>query len=327
MKKGITVIGMINCDIPLYVLPDDLRKVEVVRVAPPKFEIGGDAVNVAMTLAMLGNEVSIIGRIGADPNGENVLKILKKNHIDTSFVIKAEEDVTSTSHHLLYADGSHNFIYYSTTVDHLSAKDIPENFYENSSVLYFGSALTFPQMDNGGIAEVFKKAKQFGVITAMDAALSGNESPEEGKRAFDQLQKAFEYTDIFFPSLSEAEYLTGERNPHKIAETFKETGVGLLGIKLGGKGCYVTDFYKEYLFSAYSGFRVVDTVGAGDSFFGGLLCAVQDNMNFVERIEFASAVAGFNIQKVGANAGIPPKAEVKKYIENNRLNVRVQEFI
>lgn len=127
MKKGITVIGMINCDIPLYVLPDDLRKVEVVRVAPPKFEIGGDAVNVAMTLAMLGNEVSIIGRIGADPNGENVLKILKKNHIDTSFVIKAEEDVTSTSHHLLYADGSHNFIYYSTTVDHLSAKDIPEN--------------------------------------------------------------------------------------------------------------------------------------------------------------------------------------------------------
>ena len=315
----IVSVGMINCDIPLYKVPNDVKKYEVIQTKPQRFIIGGDAVNVAMTTAKLGLQTVMSGRIGDDPHGHGAIEIMKNAGINTSYIKVSENDVTSTSCLLIYEDGSHSAIYFSSTVDKLSGADVPEEIYEGVDVLYFGSALTFPLMDNGGITEIFSKAKEKGTVTIMDAALRGDELPCSGEKAFDTLKTAFSVTDIFFPSLCEAEFLTGTSNPHDVAEKFKDTGVKLLGIKLGGKGCYVTDFNEEYYFQAYSCFDVVDTVGAGDSFVGGIVYGVTRKWNLVRMIEFASAVAGFNIQKVGATAGVPNAVTVENFINKNHL--------
>lgn len=322
----IASVGMVNCDIPLYKVPDDIKKYEVVRTKPQRFIIGGDAVNVAMTTVKLGLQTSISGRIGNDPHGHGALEIMKNIGINTSYIKVMENDVTSTSCLLIYEDGSHSAVYFSSTIDKLSAGDIPEDIYNDIDVLYFGSALTFPLMDNGGIAEIFSKARKRGIVTVMDAALVGNELPESGEEAFNRLKTAFSVTDIFFPSLCEAEFLTGTTCPHDIAEKFKDTGIKLLGIKLGGRGCYVTDFYEEYYFEAYDCFNIVDTVGAGDSFVGGIIYGITKKWELVRMIEFASAVAGFNIQKVGATEGVPKAVEVENFINHNHLSYEKNLF-
>ena len=324
MAEKILIVGMINCDIPLFPVPSRLQEFEVVRVQPPKFSLGGDAANVAVSLARLGAEPSIIGRIGADAHGDFALAELRRFGVDTSLVQVCAQDVTSTSFHLLQEGGAHNFIFYSTTLESLCAEDIPEEALKDASIVYFGSALTFPKMDEGGIARLFRRAHAYGAVTVMDAALS--DAKISGEAAFRQLQGAFRETDIFFPSLVEMEYLTGQTHPHAIARCFQETGIGLLGIKLGGRGCYVTDFEREYRFPAHSGFRAVDTVGAGDSFLGGLIYSLQKSRNLEENISFAGAVAGFNIEHIGATAGVPQASVVESFIHRNRLRPEIRDF-
>lgn len=315
---------MINCDVPLFPLPANFGELETVRVLPPRFCIGGDATNVAMTLAKLGVDVSISGRVGDDPTGQKVLETLRENHVDVQHVKISAEDVTTTSYHLLKQDGRHNFVYYSTTLESLCAGDVPDASLEEADCVYFGSALTFSRMDAGGIYELFLRAHAHGAITMMDAALSGNET--DGHTSFEMLRSAFSQTDVFFPSLLEAEYLTGKHDPHEIAAGFAGTGIKMLGIKLGKAGSYVTDFEQEYYFSSFKNFKTVDTVGAGDSFMGGLIASTLRGNSLTESVTFASAVAGFNIEHVGATGGVPPYNEVEAFTRRNKLLVHTRDF-
>lgn len=325
MSVSILTVGMINCDVPLFPVPPRLQETEVTRVAPPIFSIGGDAANVAITLAKLGLEVSIVGRVGQDENGRRALGELERNGVDVSGVLISPQDVTSTSFHLLQESGEHNFIFYSTTVDSLCAEDVPDEFVRDAQIVYFGSALTFPQMDRGGIQRLFRRAHEHGAVTAMDAALAG--SKVDGETAFRQLEGAFRETDIFFPSLLEMEYLTGVSDPHEIACRFRDSGIKILGIKLGRRGSYVTDFREEHFFSSYPDFKAVDTVGAGDSFMGGLIASVLQKGDILRNVSYASAVAGFNIEHIGATAGVPEAAVVESFIRRNKLRVESRDFL
>ena len=319
-------LGMINCDIPLYKVPDKVKDYEVTRVQAQPFLVGGDALNAAIASSKLGLKVRMIGRIGDDPHGLGAVAKLREHGVDTSFVIKDPHDVTSTSCQLIFEDGSHSFVYYSTTIENLCAQDVPDEAFEDASAIYFGSALTFPKMDEGGLADVFGRARRRGLVTVMDAALRGDEEPGSGPAMFEKLRGAFAVTDIFFPSHTEAEYLAGQTEPRRIAECFADTGIKIFGIKLGGDGCYVTDFRSQYWFGSYRVSRVVDTVGAGDSFMGGILAAAVRGAGLVDMIETASASAFFCIQEVGATAGVPGPETLRAFLKDNRLEYHRTDF-
>ena len=66
-------------------------------------------------------------------------------------------------------------------------------------------------------------------------------------------------------------------------------GLAYFGIKLGSKGCYVTDFSEERYIECPKGIRAVDTTGAGDSFMAGLMAGLVSGLSFFES-------AGFGVQ-------------------------------
>lgn len=319
----VLAIGMINCDIAMFPIPESLDNIDLLRIQPPTYDVGGDATNVAMTLAKLGKSVSLVGRVGTDVNASLVLNTLKDAGIDIDGVISNPDDVTTTSYHLLQMNGKHKYVFYSTTMDSLCCEDVTDEQIRNANIVYFGSALTFPKMDFGGIENVFRRVHQNGKLTVMDASLANYDL--SGAAAFSALRGALAETDIFFPSIEEVIYLTGEQDPHQAAEHFKETGIKLLGIKRGKSGSYVTDFKTEYYFSSFS-FNAVDTVGAGDSFMGGLIASILDGGNIIQNINFASAVAGFNVEKIGASAGVPKHDVVETFVQQNALEVQINAF-
>lgn len=110
---------------------------------------------------------------------------------------------------------------------------------------------------------------------------------------------------VFFPSLEEAQAITGLREPEDMAEAFRGLGLKVLGIKLGSRGCFVTDFTESRRIPAVPGIRVVDTCGAGDSFMAGFLCGMTQGWDPFQSAAFASCVAAKNVQAVGGTAGVP----------------------
>ena len=57
----------------------------------------------------------------------------------------------------------------------------------------------------------------------------------------------------FFPSMDEAVKITGQTDPELIAECFKKFPMKAFGIKMGAKGCFVTDFKEKGLSNARKG--------------------------------------------------------------------------
>jgi sugar/nucleoside kinase (ribokinase family) len=78
---------------------------------------------------------------------------------------------------------------------------------------------------------------------------------------------------------------------------------GLVGIKLDADGCYLDDG-KQALSVPAAKVEVVDTTGAGDTWFGGLLAALHRGMPLERAGRFANRVAADCCTAIGASAGI-----------------------
>jgi ribokinase len=78
---------------------------------------------------------------------------------------------------------------------------------------------------------------------------------------------------------------------------------GLIGIKLDAEGCYLDDGESTALAPAYP-VQVIDTTGAGDTWFGGLLTALHHGMPLERAGRFANRAAADCCTALGASAGL-----------------------
>jgi sugar/nucleoside kinase (ribokinase family) len=110
--------------------------------------------------------------------------------------------------------------------------------------------------------------------------------------------------DVFAPSRTEAVALTGESDPPKMVAAFRrQMKRGLIGIKLDSEGCYLDDG-RQAVRVAAAKVTVVDTTGAGDTWFGGLLTGLIKGMALEQAGRFANRVAADCCTGLGASAGV-----------------------
>ena len=298
--------GMAVCDYILSGVPADILSINGASISGLNVSAGGDALNVAIGVTRLGNQAAIVGRVGRDASAEFLRERCRTEGVDGSGLVTDKDYPTSTSFVLLDRAGERHFLFENRIYANYSEEMVLEKWLRDADCVYFGSVLTFPSLDQGGIAKLFARAKSLGKTTAMDAALHGQKYDSQRLDAF---RPALEATDIFFPSLAEIEVFTDSRNPFKIAEIFRDTGVKILGIKLGEAGAYVTDFSEERIIPPRKTGNVVDTTGAGDAFFAGFLSAWMNGFSPFESVEIGNITASNAIQAVGATAGIPTFAQ------------------
>lgn len=303
-------IGMMVCDTLLAPVPENILNLDSVSIEKPRICCGGDALNVALGLAKLGCGVSMIGRIAEDSNGSFIQEELRRHGVDTSRVVYDEECSTAASYALIDTKGERHFLTEKSVFRRLCGEDVPDEAIAEADIIYMGSAMAFRKMDEGGIADIFTRAHRMGKRTVMDAA-ANMEDPEENW--MELLGPAFQETDLFFPSLTEVQKLTGETDPEKAAEYFRPYGMKLFGVKLGGRGSYATDFKERHFIGCPSGQPVIDTTGAGDSFMAGLICALLKGWEPFSAVRFASCVATKNVGAMGGTTGIPDYAQALRF--------------
>jgi ribokinase len=103
----------------------------------------------------------------------------------------------------------------------------------------------------------------------------------------------------------ELEQLTGEPDYRKGAEYILEMGVKIVAVKLGAKGCYLTNGEEQLMVDAFP-VKTVDTTGAGDAFNSGFLYGLLDNkINLYECGRLGNFVAARSVTAMGARASLP----------------------
>jgi ribokinase len=106
------------------------------------------------------------------------------------------------------------------------------------------------------------------------------------------------------PNVVELEQLTGEEEYRKGADYMISMGVKVVAVKLGSKGCYVTDGQEKLSVEPFK-VKAVDTTGAGDAFCAGFLYGLIHDKSLYECGQLGNFVASRSVMAMGARAGLP----------------------
>lgn len=322
-KFDVLAFGMVYCDIPIFPVPRDLFSRALYEVEYAQMTTGGDALNVATTIAKLGGHAAAAGRVADDLFGHFVIQSAQENHVDMSMVrIDRSGLPTSTVFNLVEADSDRHALTTQSVNVNLTSEDLADHEIGQTSLLYFGSALNFSQMDQGEITKLFRRAHALGVSTAMDTSIANHY--QNGGEALELLTDVLPHTDIFIPSLQELGWLfDGEKDVKALTRAMEPFGLKIFGVKLGSRGSFITDFQNAYFFSACEDVIPKDSTGCGDAYFGAFLFAYQKGWSIQECGRLATVVSGLNLTAVGATRGVPTFEEAMGYLRAHPIQTEI----
>jgi fructokinase len=123
----------------------------------------------------------------------------------------------------------------------------------------------------------------------------------------DPLAKILPQLDFFVPNEGEASHQTGEHEPRAMIKAFRDAGAqGFVGIKLGVRGALLSPKPGEFVEVAVvkAPGAVVDTTGAGDSFYAGLLAGVLRGLPPADAGRLAAATGACCVTGLGGSTAI-----------------------
>ena len=262
--------------------------------------LGGAPLNVAVRLQSLGIDAAIISRRGDDADGEELLRQVQSKNVNTDYLQVCQECATSLVKVHLDKSGSASYeIVYPCAWDRIVVDDAAIKRVAESDAFVFGSLATRDEVSRKSLAVLLKEAK----FKIFDVNLR---KPHYDIARLLETMKQSDMVKLNDDELYElaaaygSPYHSIEQNIGYLVEL---TGIKILCVTLGSHGAVL---YKDGELYRHCGFRVkvVDTVGSGDSFLGGLTYKLLNNAPPQEAIAFACALGALVASRHGATADI-----------------------
>jgi fructokinase len=275
-----------------------------------KAVVGGANANVAIALARLDAPHTFLARISTDSFGKQIREKLQKNNVNLDKAIETNEPTTlavvsindqGSPTYSFYVNGTADWGWTPEELPNLDAKAIQ-----------FG-CLTMAMEPGNLVIEEWAKAKSHNTTISHDInmrpALGFDQAKEKTR-----VERVNSFSHIIKASAEDLEWLDPTRTPEETATEWSKNKLVL--ITKGSEGVHV---YKnqEKLFNVPSRkIKVVDTVGAGDTFTANLLAQLLENNHLGENpthklmnikdedlhtyVHIAGIAASINCERAGA---------------------------
>ena len=306
-QKKILCVGMMTCDSYYYDMDEDIMSRANGTNGKILMAAGGDATNVAIDLARLGQHAALIGLIGNDFHGDGIVKTAKAANVDISNVIR-RDDVTTTMTLILYGKSAQNANQRHCSRNEggnaeLCQKDISDDMLRGAAHLHYGSFGPLKKLDGADAAELFRRARAMGLSVSLDVKGLG--------RDMEKLKQMLPYVDLFMPNIDEVKDLTGLYDLEEIRAYFHGLGVKILCMKMAEQGVLISTKEEAILLPTLTRQEeIVDIMGAGDAFCAGFITAYLNGMSLKECGIFASLASRACLRTAGASAWIASPEEL-----------------
>jgi ribokinase len=301
----VVVIGSLNMDLvvrsPRLPHPGETLVGESFSQVP-----GGKGGNQAVAAARLGAQVTMIGRIGSDANGQQLKQGLEEEGIDCSGVASDASLPTGVAL-ITVDDASQNAI---VIVAGSNGALTPKAVADHDAVIAQADVVVC-QLESPG--ETVLAAMQAGRAHSCVTIL--NPAPVTGPL----LRAWLETIDFLVPNELEAAALSGVKvasndTARKAAWALRGQGAHNVIITLGAQGVFVLGAEEGHDGGThYPGQRVdaIDTTAAGDTFVGGFSAALAAGRSRDEAVRFGLAAAALSVTRAGAQPSIPYLREIE----------------
>lgn len=238
-----------------------------------RFDVGGGGTNTAVALARLGLRVAFLGKVGVGNNSERVLKLLKKEKVDTSLV-QRESGRTGFSIILDAYGHDRTILAFKGSNNDLRLSEIPKKKL-NTRWFYFCSMMGDSFKTLKGLA-VFAKKRNIKIMF--------NPSSYMTKEGLGYIKRILSKSSILVLNKEEAGMLT-KGNVKKMLKRLYKEGPGIVVITEGNKGASAYDGERFYSVEAHN-IKVLETTGAGDAFGAGFLAGIirKNDVDFALRL-------------------------------------------
>ena len=299
----ILVAGEINPDLILSgnVLPEFGQVEKLVDSA--MLTIGSSSAIFACGAARLGLKVAFIGVCGVDVFGRFMLDEMSKRGVDISNVIVRADGQTGLSV-ILNRSSDRAILTYPGLIADLQASDISDALLSQSRHLHVASYFLQTKLQPD-LSSLFRRARSLGLTTSLDT----NYDPSEKWIGFDELLSV---TNVFLPNEKEAVSLSGEGNVDLAADRLGSR-VEALAIKLGAEGVLGVREGESIRVDSIP-VKVIDTVGAGDSFDAGFLFGYLNRWSLEKSLRLACMCGALSTQQAGGTNGQPSLEQASQFL-------------
>lgn len=277
----ITVVGSVNLDLVASGAPLP-RPGETVTGARLARHPGGKGANQALAAARLGQKVRLIAAVGHDDMAEEALKLLRAGGVDLSATYTVNGETTGVALIAVSPEGENLIVVCPGANMALTSGDV-----EADPIFHMMGVLEIP------VPVLLAAARKATGFVALNLAPA---LPVPGAL------------------LAEADLLVVNETEAAFYGAALHAPGRLVAISLGGDGA---ELWKDGLRVASAKppkVNVVDTVGAGDTFFAALTTAFVEGRSEADALTFAVAAGAAACTKPGAQPSLPTRAEVDAFL-------------
>jgi len=304
MRLDVIGFGALNVD-KIYRVSKIAREEEETFVLDFQEAPGGSAANTIVGLARLGLGTGFIGKVADDHEGQLLLDDFKREGVNTEGIIVAKHGKSGVVAAYVDKKGERALYVHPSVNDSLTFKEIDLEYAKRTRFLHLTSVDEKP----------FQAQKRL-IEELSDAKVSLDPGEIYARKGLAEMKPLIKRSYVVLPSEGELKMLTG-KGWKEGARTLLKEGAGMVAVKLGERGCYVTDGKEAHLIEPFK-VDLVDTTGAGDAFTAGFLYGLVKNKDLYHCGRLGNFVASRCITKVGARTGLPRLAELKNVITTDK---------
>lgn len=270
---------------------------------------GGKGANQAVAVARLGIPTQMVGRVGRDSFGNELVKSLQTSGVQTDHVLL---EAVNSGVALITVDdtGQNQIIIVPGANGCVNATDVERlrSLLPSAIALLLQFEIPLAAVVGAAIA-----AKQAGVTVILDPAPAQIDIPTE----------LYKLVDIITPNEIEAGQLVGfavteRESAAAAAKILLQRGVKTAIVKLGDRGVVCATQEETFFVPAFS-VTVVDTVAAGDAFNGGLTAGLAAKLPLRQAVVWGAAAGALAATKSGAQVAMCDRDTFDRFLNETTL--------
>ncbi len=266
---------------------------------------GGKGANQAVGAAKLGGSSRMIGRVGNDAFGAELLESLQNSGVQTDLVT-VDRTISSGVAMIAVDDRSENHI---IVIPGANGKVDDRDLDRLKSALISSSILMLQLEIPIAIVETAATiAKQIGATVMLDPAPAPVNFPES----------LYRLIDILTPNSIETAQLVGfsidsQSDIDRAATVLQQRGVKTVVIKLGSQGAFCATENDRFFIPVFP-VDAIDTVAAGDAFNAGLAVALSEGLSMRDATVWGAASGALSTTKSGAQSSLADRSTLDAFL-------------
>lgn len=305
MSRYAVVVGSLNIDL---VIQGERMPAKGESVLGNSFNTypGGKGANQAVQLARLGLETYMIGRVGNDHYGEQLIRSLEEANVRTDFLIRDKAAGTGKGWVLVDGEGDNYIIVIPEANMRWQQREL-----DPLGQLIAGADVVLTQLEIPVpiVETIIHWAAQAQVMTVLN--------PSPARSLPDKLLR---HVDVLVLNESEAAFYLDEEvdvptDMVRLAQRLRRvTGVGTVILTLGAQGAVAVSGTEVIQTPAYR-VAAIDVTAAGDAFCSSLAYALATGKRLQSAVQFACASGALAVTRPGAQPSLPGLREINDFMQ------------